>query len=229
MRTWRVVEVVAPQVSDTGDHPALDERQPGDVRWCQDGGRDQPTEVGDEATEPGIADVVLDHLVDPLSTLLRCSRSCASAPRGPRAATARRRVARCSASRTKDEVRPGASSVSFGTTKRTVLIARPCFRAAAHAQRLGGPRETGCGGTSYRHPRWITEAGRAAADAVGAAFPRAACCAPHGRRPGRDRRRPRARERCWPPTAGDVPDAGAAAAPAEGLGRRRPRGAGGAR
>jgi hypothetical protein len=58
----RVVEVVAAQVRDPGDHPALDEGQPGDVGGDRERGGHEPADVGDEAPGAGKAHVVLDHL-----------------------------------------------------------------------------------------------------------------------------------------------------------------------
>ena len=60
----RVVEVVAAQVGDAGDHPGLHQREPRQVG--RDGHRrgDEAADVGHEALGAGVADVVLDDLVD---------------------------------------------------------------------------------------------------------------------------------------------------------------------
>src|SRR6478735_17434 len=64
LRTRGVGEVVAAEVGDASDHPALDEGEPGDVGG--DGHRhgDHAADVGGEALGAGDPDVVLDHLVD---------------------------------------------------------------------------------------------------------------------------------------------------------------------
>ena len=59
-----VVEVVAAQVRDRGHHPALDQRQPGDVGGHGDRHRHQAADVGQEALRTGEPDVVLDDVLD---------------------------------------------------------------------------------------------------------------------------------------------------------------------
>ena len=59
-----------------------------------------------------------------LSTLPCCSRSWASAARAAGGMGPTPTIARCSASRTNDAVRPGASSVTIGTKDRAAWPAR---------------------------------------------------------------------------------------------------------
>jgi len=58
-----VGQVVAAEVRDARDHPALEERQAHDVRGHHHRQGHQPTEVRDQALCTGPPDVVLDHLV----------------------------------------------------------------------------------------------------------------------------------------------------------------------
>ena len=63
-----------------GDQPALEQGQPGDVDGDRHRHRDHAADVGDEALRGGVADVVLDDLVDGLARRRRAARSsCLSA------------------------------------------------------------------------------------------------------------------------------------------------------
>ena len=63
-----VVEVVAAQMGDRGDHPDLDHGDAGDIGRDRDRQRRQPTDVGDETLRRGEADMGVDQGLDGQST-----------------------------------------------------------------------------------------------------------------------------------------------------------------
>ena len=183
----RVVEVVAAQVGDAGDHPALDQRQAGDVGGDGHGGGDQAAEVGERS--PGrrrSGRGSRSPRGSALSTSPRCSSQLlVGGRRGAGGSGPTPWMARCRASRTNAVVRPGASSVIRGASRFADAACR------AHAASLRVPPA----------PRPSVEPCTTVAAVPRRAPPRLRGPSPTpgfdaDRRPGRDRRRPRAGHRC---------------------------------
>ena len=192
----RVVEVVAAQVRDAGDHPALDQRQPGDVGRDGQRHRDQAAEVGDEALRAGVADVVLDHLADGLvdvALLLAQLGVGGLAGRRQRPDADDRAVQRLADERRGQPGRELGRSWARAacSPRRPPCWSRPIVRCGSYGRCRSSPR-----------PRRGSSPTRAT---------------PTRRRPGRHRRRPGARDPAGGVPARDLPDARARRAAADAL------------
>ena len=194
----RVVEVVAAQVRDAGDHPALDQRQPGDVGRDGERDRDQAAEVGDEPLRrrrSGRGSRSPRGRPCRRRPSARASWASAALPAGGSGPTPT--IARCSASRTNDVVSPGASSPIRGAS--CLLTAAPCSHLMLGLRPCVVTDAGTCGcRSSPRRPRGSS---RTRARRRG--------------RPGRRRRRPRSRAPCSRPTG-----AGSSRCPSTASGRR---------
>ena len=112
------------------DHPALDQRQTGDVRGDGERHRDQSAEVGHEALDPGVPDVVLDHVVDRARRRHPSRRAARRLPAAPGSGPTPRSPGPAPRART-TAVRSGASSLIL---RRELLAHRPgCLARHAHA------------------------------------------------------------------------------------------------
>ena len=112
----------------------------------------RPPRLVTQATQPGVPDVVLDHLVDRLvdvSVLLAQLRLGSLGRRRQRADTDDRPVQRLA------HERRGQAGRELGDLRHEGPggLARQSPLDACHAQILGVPSKPGAGGTSYRHPR----------------------------------------------------------------------------
>ena len=173
----RVVEVVAAQVGDAGDHPALDQREAGDVGRDGERHRRQPAEVGQRS--PGRRRTGRGSRSprgSPCRRRRAARRSCLSAATDAGGSGPMPWMARWSASRTNAAVTPGRE---LGQPDR--LPARAAGARRVPAMPRSYVRDPEC--TLYRGAR----AGRPTSDHLGVP---AARTLPPRRRPGRDRRRP---------------------------------------